>query len=329
MASASLAQVIDLTGPPSPINNGARKIRSSPNHDVEVTATRTSRKRKNGRTRTLAESRDCSAEVESARLEEVVEIRREEGAKGTNGESTKKRSRRSMKSKDKSKDPVLSSLEDTQQDPPPPTLDDSQFFFVDTAPAPVPASMAFDSRAADAPQPSSSRVPEADKAPPLLLPAHVSVLNAVDDELPIQIVQSVDSDSDAESYIEYLDYDDRLVRSSHPLLPFVAHCIQTASTVRYFETPAEEQKQARFVCKRCGAESEHRTRECPVMIVRGYIYILRICVRSLYTLTQCLTCGARDEHSTRSCPISKICFTCGMKGHINRVCDVPLGAARS
>ncbi|KAH9981836.1 hypothetical protein BJV74DRAFT_778256, partial [Russula compacta] len=34
----------------------------------------------------------------------------------------------------------------------------------------------------------------------------------------------------------------------------------------------------------------------------------------------CLTCGARDEHSTRSCPISKTCFTCGMKGHINKSC---------
>jgi ribosomal protein L40E len=70
--------------------------------------------------------------------------------------------------------------------------------------------------------------------------------------------------------------------------------------VRYFEAPAEDQKQARFVCKRCGAESEHRTNECPIQI--------------------CLTCGARDEHSTRSCPISKTCFTCGMKGHINKNC---------
>jgi len=35
---------------------------------------------------------------------------------------------------------------------------------------------------------------------------------------------------------------------------------------RYFEAAAEEQK--RFVCKRCGAESEHRTKECPVQIVR-------------------------------------------------------------
>jgi protein AIR1/2 len=38
--------------------------------------------------------------------------------------------------------------------------------------------------------------------------------------------------------------------------------------VRYFQAPAEEQKQARFVCKRCGAEREHRTNECPVLIVR-------------------------------------------------------------
>jgi protein AIR1/2 len=221
MASASLVQVIDLTGPSSPINNGTKKIRKSPNHDVEVTTTRSSPKRRNGeisRTRTLSESRGCSAEVENARLEKVIEIRQTEGAKDGHGESsTKKRSRRSMKSKDKSKDPVSSLLEDTQQDPPPPTLEDSQFFFVvDTAPAPVPASMVFDSRAADAPQSSSSRVPEADKTPPLLLPAHVSVLDVVDDDIPIQIVQPVDSDSDAESYIEYLDYDDRLVRSSHP-----------------------------------------------------------------------------------------------------------------
>ncbi|KAH9062238.1 hypothetical protein EDB87DRAFT_1673943 [Lactarius vividus] len=265
MASASLVQVIDLTDspPPTHINNGTRKIRKSP----DVTATRASRKRENGetgRTRTRAESRGCSPEVDDARLEEGVEIRRAERTKGRNGESTKKRSRRSMKSKEKGKDLVS---EDTQQDSPP-ALGDGQFFFVDTTPAAVPAG-------ANATQSSSSRAPEpeADKTPPLLLPAH----------LPIQIVQPVDSDSDAESYIEYLDYDDRL----------------TAGTVRYFETPAEEQKQTRFVCKRCGAESEHRTGDCPIMI--------------------CLTCGVRDEHSTRSCPISKTCFTCGMKGHINRV----------
>jgi hypothetical protein len=43
--------------------------------------------------------------------------------------------------------------------------------------------------------------------------------------------------------------------------------------VRYFETPAEDKKQARFVCKRCGAENEHRTNECPVLVVRVVVYI--------------------------------------------------------
>lgn len=38
-----------------------------------------------------------------------------------------------------------------------------------------------------------------------------------------------------------------------------------------------------------------------------------------HSALKCLTCGARDEHSTRSCPISKTCYTCGMKGHINKV----------
>jgi protein AIR1/2 len=217
MASASLVQVIDLTDSPPHVDN-TRKIRKSPDHDVKATPTRTSRKRRNGETskaRTLAESRDSSAEEENAKPEEIVEIPRAEGSKGENGESTKKRNRRSKKSKDKGKDPVSSSLEDTQQDLPP-TLEHDQLFFVDTTPADIPAGMVFDSRGADAPQsPSSSRAPEPDKTPALLLPAHVSVLGAVDGE-PIQIVQPVDSDSDAESYIEYLDYDDRLVRLSHP-----------------------------------------------------------------------------------------------------------------
>jgi protein AIR1/2 len=217
MASASLVQVIDLTDSPPHIDN-TRKVRKSPDYDIKATSTRTSRKRRNGetgRTRTLAESRDSSAEEDNAKPEEVVEILQAAGSKDGNGESTKKKSRRSKKSKDKGKDPVSSSLEDTQQDLPP-TLEHDQLFFVDTTPADIPVGMVFDSRGADAPQsPSSSRAPEADKTPPLLLPAHVSVLGPVDGE-PIQIVQPVDSDSDTESYIEYLDYDDRLVRLSHP-----------------------------------------------------------------------------------------------------------------
>jgi protein AIR1/2 len=50
--------------------------------------------------------------------------------------------------------------------------------------------------------------------------------------------------------------------------------------VRYFVAPAEDQKQARFVCKRCGAESEHRTNECPVLIVR-IVHITRTCALTI------------------------------------------------
>ncbi|KZT70314.1 hypothetical protein DAEQUDRAFT_725592 [Daedalea quercina L-15889] len=122
----------------------------------------------------------------------------------------------------------------------------------------------------------------------LLLPAHVQVLDqdGVDSS---QVVSPPGSDSEDESYIEYLDYDDDR---------------RAPGMVRYFETVEEDTdkpaKPKTFVCKNCGAEGEHRTYECPIVI--------------------CLTCGVRDEHTTRSCPISKTCFTCGMKGHINKTC---------
>ncbi|KAF8897508.1 hypothetical protein BD779DRAFT_382962 [Infundibulicybe gibba] len=99
---------------------------------------------------------------------------------------------------------------------------------------------------------------------------------------PTEIITSVQETS-SEDYIEYLDFDDH------------------SDVIRYFEEPTSDvSKPARMVCKHCGAEGEHKTSACTVMI--------------------CLTCGARNEHSTRSCPISKTCYTCGMKGHINMTC---------
>ncbi|KAH7887764.1 hypothetical protein F5I97DRAFT_1804724 [Phlebopus sp. FC_14] len=120
----------------------------------------------------------------------------------------------------------------------------------------------------------------------LLLPSHVSVLGSGGDAVvPVKIVPPTNS-SDDEDFIEYLDYE-------YGKVP---------GLVRYFEADAEEgrTKPSIFKCKNCGVEGDHKSYECPVQI--------------------CLTCGARDEHSTRSCPISKICFTCGMKGHINKTC---------
>ncbi|CAK5275561.1 unnamed protein product [Mycena citricolor] len=67
--------------------------------------------------------------------------------------------------------------------------------------------------------------------------------------------------------------------------------------VRYYEEPDE--KKTKMICKRCGDEG-HKMRECNRLI--------------------CSTCGARDDHPTRLCNISKTCFSCGMKGHINADC---------
>ncbi|KAK0230783.1 hypothetical protein IW262DRAFT_1340380 [Armillaria fumosa] len=147
----------------------------------------------------------------------------------------------------------------------PSSLDNSQLFFLDLEPVAV-QSVAEKTAKAD----------EEGGSPKLLLPSHVQVLGSV----PVQILPPSSSDSGDEDYIDYLDYDDR------------------KGLVRYFDAP--EDKPTKTVCKNCGAEGEHTTYKCPVII--------------------CLTCGARDEHPTRSCPISKSCFKCGMKGHINVNC---------
>ncbi|OCH94536.1 hypothetical protein OBBRIDRAFT_823464 [Obba rivulosa] len=129
----------------------------------------------------------------------------------------------------------------------------------------------------------------------LLLPPHVSVFSGGEDKESAEAVEPVrlpSPDSDEEDHIQFLDYDDDR---------------RAPGMVRYFDPATEEDAEAkakakasRVVCKNCGAEGEHKTWECPVLI--------------------CLTCGARDEHSTRSCPVSKTCFACGMKGHINKDC---------
>ncbi|KAF6762635.1 hypothetical protein DFP72DRAFT_876431 [Ephemerocybe angulata] len=124
------------------------------------------------------------------------------------------------------------------------------------------------------PEPVFAPEPEPDQNT-LLLPGHVTVFGST----PVEIhapTTSLEDDS-----IQFLDYDD------------------SKQFARYYQT--EEQKApSRTVCKKCGAENQHKTSECTVVI--------------------CLTCGVRDEHPTRSCPISKVCFNCGMKGHISSKC---------
>lgn len=118
-----------------------------------------------------------------------------------------------------------------------PPIPDNQLFFVDDGPAALP--------------PAARYVAATAKEEPngLILPAHVSVFG----ETPVTILPATAQDSDEdEDYIEYLDYDNR------------------KDFVRYYE---EEKRHTttRIVCKRCGAEGEHTTAECTVLIVSRVI----------------------------------------------------------
>ena len=216
MTSTAVVEIIDLTDA-HPSDDDTHEIPKIEYHetdgDPEKGATRTAYMRKNGEVGAVrshpVESRAVSVErghVQSG--EGTTESQLAAGSQGRIGESTRKRKRRSKKS---NKDSAPSSREDTQHDALT-TLDDGQLFFTDNEPASVTAGMAFKSNDGAEGAQSSPQASEVnhDKVP-LLLPAHVSVLDPGND-LPVQIVQPADSDSDAESYIEYLDYDDRLVR---------------------------------------------------------------------------------------------------------------------
>jgi protein AIR1/2 len=215
MTSTAVVEIIDLTDGHSSIDDDAQKIPKPETYGTdavpEKSATQTVHKRKNGevdRARSQPpESRGVSVERGHVLSREATESQLAEGIQGKDGEPTRKKKRRSKKSKDKDKD-SSSPREDTQHDTP--TLDDGKLFFTDTAPAPVPAGMAFDSNDGAKGAQSSAQASEVDRVP-LLLPAHVSVVDP-GEGLPVQLVQSADPDSDSESYIEYLDYDDRLVR---------------------------------------------------------------------------------------------------------------------
>ncbi|THH29387.1 hypothetical protein EUX98_g4805 [Antrodiella citrinella] len=161
----------------------------------------------------------------------------------------------------------------------------SSLFFVDVKPADIPIAVKIPISSQPIPSGSGSNNSEADKATKLLLPAHV-LLADTNGDAPLEILPPSPLDSDEDDYIDYLDYDDD----------------RRAGAVRYFDDSKgqPEEKSRKLFCKNCGAEGDHRARDCPVII--------------------CLTCGARDEHSTRGCPISKVCFSCGMKGHTRQTC---------
>ncbi|KAH8118463.1 hypothetical protein DFH11DRAFT_1796994 [Phellopilus nigrolimitatus] len=117
----------------------------------------------------------------------------------------------------------------------------------------------------------------------LLLPDHVMIDIASTGRVPVVNEASTMVESDDEEFIHYADmYESRNFGA------------------RYYDEPDKVDRRAHYVCGHCGAEGDHRTMDCPVVI--------------------CLTCGAHDEHTTRGCPIIKTCFTCGLKGHVNKDC---------
>jgi protein AIR1/2 len=220
MTSTAVVEIIDLTDAHPPSDDDTHKIPKLGNYeadaDPEKNATRTAYMRKSGEVGAVrshpVESRAVSVEHSHVQSGEgTTESQLADDSQGKIGESTRKRKRRLKKSKDKDKDSAPSSREDTRHDALA-TLDDGQLFFTDNEPVSVPMGMAFESNdSAKGAQSSPQALEVENDKVPLLLPAHVSVLDPGDD-LPVQIVQPADSDSDLESYIEYLDYDDRLVR---------------------------------------------------------------------------------------------------------------------
>ena len=218
MTSTAIFEIIDLTDTRTPSDNETQNISTTAEYSTDLdpgkSATGSARKRKNGepgRARGYpVKSRDGSLERGHAQSGEDTKPLLAEDAQERIRETTGKKKRRSKKNKNKDKDSGPPSREETQQEALL-TSDDGQLFLVDTEPAAVPEGMAFDSARDEKAAPSSSSQTSGQDKVPLLLPAHVSVLDPGDD-LPVQIIQPAESDSDSESYIEYLDYDDRLVR---------------------------------------------------------------------------------------------------------------------
>ncbi|CDO68458.1 hypothetical protein BN946_scf184760.g14 [Trametes cinnabarina] len=235
------------------------------------------KERKRDKERTKERERDREGERDGRRRSRSRE--RERGA----GRSRKRsRSRdREKRRRDKTKEEVSG----------------APLFFEDVTPADVPVAVKPQSVGGPSnsvPQAgSSTNATSGEKSTDaLLLPAHVVITEGDEDADTSELKVPSLEGSDDEDYIDYLDYDDN----------------RRAGMIRYWEldkvAAAETAKPSRFVCKNCGAEGEHKTYECPVLI--GHIN--RDCPNraatraGAYTHYQdCNRCGART-HQTNECP---------------------------
>ncbi|KAI0775854.1 hypothetical protein BD413DRAFT_524681 [Trametes elegans] len=252
-----------------------------------------------GRKKTLAERLDRKRGREGDREREKDRQRDRDRERRRDEDRDRQRERRRSRSRERGGDRSRRrsrerEREQRRRDKAP--VADAPLFFEDVTPAELPPAVKPQENIAGPSKPrqseaSAGALPEKTE-PDLLLPAHVSLAEGAEGDADSGALKvPTPEGSDDEDYIDYLDYDDDR---------------RAPGMVRYWEleklaaSEAKATKPSRTVCKKCGAEGEHKTYECPVLI--------------------CLTCGARDEHLTRSCPISKTCFTCGMKGHIGKTC---------
>lgn len=89
-------------------------------------------------------------------------------------------------------------------------VDTKDLFFVDLAPAPLPATrLSLQTVVVDVPNGVANVEGDGD-APKLLVPAHVTVLGST----PVEIIQSLSDGEVDEDFIDYLDFDDTKVRLS-------------------------------------------------------------------------------------------------------------------
>ncbi|KAF7789446.1 hypothetical protein EIP86_000391 [Pleurotus ostreatoroseus] len=186
-------------------------------------------------------------------------------------------------------------------------------FYIDEEPAEIPAL----SKPTTDPPPNKP-APKPDETaqsntPGLLLPAHVTVFEG-NGEAPIEILPPPPLDSEDDDYIEYLDYDDN----------------RRAGLVRYFDDPAElaatkAAKATRIVCKNCGAEGEHKTYECPVVIEcptlwRMYEYVEETERQTLIDLREQKRDLALGEGGEGYIAPEDWCYNCGGCGHLGDDC---------
>ncbi|KAJ6539306.1 hypothetical protein B0H19DRAFT_1269632 [Mycena capillaripes] len=180
------------------------------------------------------------------------------------GHNADERKRRREHSREREREPGYdrkrSRRRDRERERDPPIPDD-QLFFIDKTPVPLPSAA------------RHTAATTVEEPPGLILPAHVSVFG----EIPTVILPVETLDSDEDDYIEYLDYDNR------------------KDFVRYYEEEPQE-KRTKIVCKKCGAEGEHTTAECPVLIVRFFSSIARS-KQSSYILVLDMRCSRRSPNA--------------------------------